>query len=99
MKRTPRSDEAPVCLDSTNTQKKADAKISSPARRSFLGKLGTGAAVTAAAGVFGSTPAALASINPLKSVGANLTSSQSNRIAIATALRIANANADAAIGV
>src|SRR5581483_698597 len=98
MKRTPRNDEAPARLDVVEAQKSADAKISSPARRSFLGKIGAGAAVTAAAGVFGSAPAALASINPLKSIGANLTGSQSNRVAAATALRIAPANADAALG-
>ncbi len=98
MKRTPRNDEAPVRLDAIEGQKNADAKISSPARRSFLGKLGAGAAATAAVSVMGTAPAALASINPLKSIGANLTGSQSNRVAAATALRIANANADAAIG-
>lgn len=99
MKRTPRNDEALVRLDSTKDQENADAKISSPGRRSFLGKLGAGAAATAAVSVMGSAPAALASINPLKSAGvANLTSSQSNRVAAATALRIANANADAALG-
>jgi hypothetical protein len=99
MKETPRSDETVLRLDSTKGRQKADAKISSPARRNFLGKLGAGAAATAAASVMGSAPAALASINPLKSFGtAKLTGSQSNRVAAATALRIANANADAALG-
>jgi len=98
MKRTPRKSEAEVCLD-TEVQKQSGAKIASPARRSFLGKLGAGAAATAAVSVIGSTPSALASINPLKSAGAaKLTGSQANRVAAATALRIAQANADAAIG-
>src|SRR5690242_21357277 len=98
MKRTPRKSEAEVCLD-TEVQKQTGAKISSPARRSFLGKLGAGAAATAAVSVIGSAPSALASINPVKSAGvAKLTGSQANRVAAATALRIAQANADAAIG-
>jgi len=99
MKRTPRKNEAEVCLDTNEVQKQAGAKISSPARRSFLGKLGAGAAATAAVSVIGSAPSALASINPVKSAGvAKLTGSQANRVAAATALRIAQANADAALG-
>src|SRR5581483_9786064 len=96
MKRTPLNKKP---LPQTEEAKVQDSgQISSPGRRSFLGKLGTGTAATVAAGVLGSTPTALASINPLKSVGANLTGSQSNRVAAATALRIATANADAALG-
>ena len=97
MKRTPLNKKP---LPQTQEAKEQDSgQISSPGRRSFLGKLGTGTAATVAAGVLGSAPSAFASINPLKSVGANLTGSQSNRVAAATALRIAQANADAARGV
>ncbi|HZQ67777.1 MAG TPA: vanadium-dependent haloperoxidase [Terriglobales bacterium] len=99
MKRTPRKNEADVCLEAKDVHKEPGAKLTSPARRSFIGKLGAGAAATMAAGVLGKPPAALAAMNPLKSVGVNLTGGQSNRIAVATALRIANANADAALGV
>jgi hypothetical protein len=95
MRRTPRKQED-VCAKTPLPETQAGAPISSPSRRSFIGKLG---AATVAAGALGSAPRALAGLNPLKSVGTNLTGGQSNRIAVATALRIAQANADAALGV
>ncbi len=95
MKRTPRKNEAEVCLETTEVQKNAGVKISSPARRSFLGKLGAGAAATAAVSVIGSAPAAVAQVS---STAAPSISSNA-RVQKAKNLRINLANKDAAIPV
>src|ERR1700690_1559613 len=92
MSRTPRS-EKNVSADVSET--KSAAPISS-SRRSFLGKLGV---ATVAAGVAGSVPKAVASINPLKNVGTNLTSQQSNRGIVATAIRNAHTVSDSLVPV
>ena len=88
MNRTPQDDHAidrsPQTLPST------------PSRRKFLGKLGTGAAATMAASVLGSAPAALAQTGR-SGGGANVANSNP-RIGQATNLRINNANRDAANG-
>jgi hypothetical protein len=78
------------------THKQPTTPISSPSRRSFLGKLG---AATVAAGVMGGVPEAAASINPLKNVGANLTSAQSNRVIVASAIRNAHTVSDSLVPV
>jgi hypothetical protein len=67
--------------------------IASPSRRSFLGKLGTAATVTMAAGVVGA-PSVLAESAALGSVPTS-----NSRVAHATALRIQKANADAKVNV
>lgn len=95
MSRTPRTDAHPNVCKEDLSDKQPSTPISSPSRRKFLGKLG---AATVAAGVVGNARNAVAGLNPFKVVGPNLTSSQSNRVAAATALRIAQANADAALG-
>jgi hypothetical protein len=96
MSRTPRNQtDAQVCADRAIPEPKSAAPVSS-SRRKFIGKLG---AATVAAGVLGNARGAVAGLNPFKGIGTNLTSSQANRVAAATALRIAQANADAALGV
>ncbi len=94
MSRTPRNEQAEgLCAERTEG---TSTPIASPSRRKFIGKLG---AATVAAGVLGNARSAVAGLNPFKGIGTNLTSSQANRVAAATALRIAQANADAALGV
>ena len=93
MSRTPRNEQAEgLCAERTEG---SSTPIASPSRRKFIGKLG---AATVAAGVLGNARSAVAGLNPLKGIGTNLTSSQGNRVAAATALRIAQANADAVLG-
>jgi hypothetical protein len=58
MKRTPLKDQPIESVSQEVTPKQAPySDIPSPSRRSFLGKLGAGAAATMAAGVLGSAPA------------------------------------------
>jgi hypothetical protein len=94
MKRTPRTNEAPACLEA---KQQADGKIASPDRRSFLGKLGTGAAATVAVSVLGSSaPSALAEStqsNVVKAAPSTL------RVQQALKLRTTTANSDAAVPV
>ena len=98
MNRTPQEvleEVSPEVPQATQT----DSKKHSQSRRKFLGKVGMASVAT---GMLGSIPKALAS--PIKVATSlpggiqPLTGSQSNRVAVATALRIANANADAALG-
>lgn len=58
--RTPRKVQAADVVANVPPAKGADSELSSNSRRSFLGKLGTTAAATMAAGVLGSAPKALA---------------------------------------
>jgi len=102
MKRTPPAvSEVSVSTDLPPTTQPSGTEVPSPSRRNFLGKLGTGAAATVAAGVLGSAPSALADIKSglIPRGVSNLTGGQSNRVAAATALRVAQANADALLGV
>jgi len=94
MKRIPRNNEADVCLETSDVQPRTDAKITSPGRRSFLGKLGAGAAATMAATVVGNAPAALA--QPIQSLSAG--SSSDPRVRQAYNLRVSIANRDKAAG-
>ncbi|HKS76918.1 MAG TPA: vanadium-dependent haloperoxidase [Terriglobales bacterium] len=79
--------------------KQSDSTRPSQSRRKFLSKVGI---ASVAAGVLGGIPEAIA--QPVKVATRlpggiqALTGGQSNRVAVATALRIANANADAALG-
>jgi hypothetical protein len=76
----------------------SDSKIPSPSRRSFLGKLGTGAAATMAAAVLGSVPAALAQTS--KTGGVSAPSSGFNpRVIQSFNLRVTAATKDALVPV
>jgi hypothetical protein len=72
---------------------KAGVDKNPSSRRRFLGRLGTSAAATVAAGVLGSAPKALAQAN----FGLSNAAPSNPRVAKATAIRIAKANADATV--
>jgi hypothetical protein len=100
MKRTPRKQAVSNGLSSHASGKNSNLAISSSSRRSFLGKLGTGAAATMAAGVLGSAPAALAQSS--KSLGSGTAAAPAGtnaRVAQAFALRLAKATADSLVPV
>src|SRR5213595_2328170 len=89
MKRTPRNNEPlPQISEAEGVQ--GSGEISSPSRRSFIGKLGAGAAATVAASVVGSAPAALAQSSP--------NSASDPRVRRAYNLRVSAANRDKALG-
>lgn len=91
MKRTPRKNEAEVCLNPSQVSQ-AGAKISSPGRRSFIGKLGAGAAATAAVSVIGNaTPAVAQGNSAAPNIPANA------RVQKALNIRITAANKDALV--
>ncbi|MBZ5704744.1 MAG: hypothetical protein LAN63_05275, partial [Acidobacteriia bacterium] len=76
---------------------KADSEINSRSRRSFLGKLGTAATATVAAGVLGKAPKAFAQSSNFISSANGRNSSFSNRVQRATNLRISMAQKDGAL--
>jgi len=92
MKRTPPAVQDSSVSPHPQSQSKS-GDIPSPSRRSFIGKLG---AASFAAGVLGSVPAALA--QPTAQTGSSTGSTPSNaRVQRARQLRIARAQADAAL--
>ena len=100
MKRTPQGnravDRSPDSLSPTEDHK----ALISRSRRSFLGKISTGAAATMAAGVLGSAPAALAQSSKSSAAGtAALPAASNARVAQAFALRLARATADSLVPV
>ena len=100
MNRTPQEVAEVGVSPDRSPAKSTDSQKVSQSRRKFLGKVGM---ATAAAGVLGSVPKALAQpVRVATSLPGRiqaLTGSQGNRVAAATNLRIAQANADAALGV
>ncbi len=92
MSGTPRTDARLHASKEDLSAPQPTTPITSPSRRKFLGKLG---AATVAAGVIGSAPKALASLNPVNRIGPNLTVQQSNRVQAAFNLRAKQNVADA----
>ena len=98
MKRTPLAvPAADVSADPHADKMKADSEINSRSRRSFLGKLGTAATATVAAGVLGKAPKAFAQSSNFISSANGRNSSFSNRVQRATNLRISMAQKDGAL--
>jgi len=94
MKGTPLNNGADVCLNKKEG-KKNRSKISSPGRRSFIGKLGAGAAATAAVSVLGNSSQAVAAVNSVSTSASNIPAN--SRVQKATNIRITAANQDAAV--
>lgn len=93
MKRTPREGQAQV-VSAKPAANEAGVEKNPSSRRRFLGNLGTGAAATMAAGILGGAPKALAQSDRF---GFSNAAPSNPRVAKATAIRIAKANADATV--
>ena len=94
MQRTPRAVQEGSLSSNPQPESKAGS-IHSASRRSFVGKLG---AASVAASVLGAVPSAIAQSNNSGNVSLGASKPRNPRLAKATNLRIARANADASFG-